>query len=155
MSMAILEEQLAQVAAMSSAELRREWQRVMLSPPPPSISIALLERGIAYELQARVHGGLSKSTRRQLERLRRELERTGSLSSSRETMLKPGTRLSRDWHGRTHHILVLDDGYLFEDRRYRSLSQIASAITGTKWSGPRFFGLKRSPSLSEEDRGKV
>jgi hypothetical protein len=114
------------------------------------MSVTLLERGIAYELQARRHGGLSHATRRQLERLGRELERSGSLSSARETSLKPGTRLCRDWHGRTHHILVLDDGFLFEDRRYRSLTQIAIAITGTKWSGPRFFGLNRSKSRTAE-----
>jgi len=78
-----------------------------------------------------------------LARLVRQLERTGEVSTEREVGLKTGTRLVRDWRGRTHHVLVLDDGFLFEDRRYGSLSLIASEITGANWPGPRFFGLKR------------
>lgn len=139
---ASLNEELATLAAMSSAQLKEEWQRVM-GTAPPAISPDLMERAIAYELQARRHGGLSPSTQRALDRVSRQLARTGKVSPPRETRLKPGTRLSRDWHGRTHHVLVIDDGYLFEERRYRSLSQVAVAITGTAWSGPRFFGLKR------------
>jgi hypothetical protein len=63
--------------------------------------------------------------------------------------VKPGTHLARDWHGRTHHVLVTDDGFLYQERRYLSLSQVATAITGTKWSGPRFFGLKRKSGAGE------
>ena len=126
---------------MSSAQLREEWQRVMRTAPP-AFSPDLMERAIAYELQARRHGGLAPAVQRALDRVGRQLARTGKVSPSRETRLKPGTRLSRDWHGRTHHVLVMDEGYLFEERRYRSLSQVAAAITGTAWSGPRFFGLK-------------
>jgi hypothetical protein len=136
-----LDLELAALAAMSSAQLREEWQRVMRTAPP-AFSPDLLERAIAYELQARRHGGLSPAAQRALDRVGRQLARTGKVSQPRETRLKPGTRLSRDWHGRTHHVLVIDDGYLFEERRYRSLSQVAAAITGTAWSGPRFFGLK-------------
>ena len=139
--MSSLDQELAALAAMSSAQLREEWQRVMRSAPP-AFSPDLLERAIAYELQARRHGGLAPAVQRALDRVGRQLARTGKVSPPRETRLKAGTRLSRDWHGRTHHVLVIDDGYLFEERRYRSLSQVAAAITGTAWSGPRFFGLK-------------
>ena len=138
-----LEDQLTALATLSSAQLRDEWERVMRSPAP-AISSTLLERGIAYELQAKRHGGLPPATRRAIERMTRELAQTGNVKTFGDTALRPGTRLSRDWHGRTYHVLVLDDGFLFEDRHYRSLSQIASAITGAAWSGPRFFGLKQA-----------
>ena len=143
------EDELAALSAMSTAQIRAEWQRLMKSAPP-AISPNLMERAIAYELQARRHGRLSPTLQRQIARLGRELEKNGSLVPAQETVLKPGTRLSRDWHGRTHHVLVLEDGFLFEERRYRSLSQIASAITGAAWSGPRFFGLKRRRAPSEQ-----
>ncbi len=145
--MASLEDELAALATLSSAQLRTEWQRVMRSPPP-SISPDLMERAIAYDLQVRRHGGLSTATRRDIERVARQLDRSGSVGT-RDTVLKPGTRLSRDWHGRTHHVLVMEEGFLFEDRRYRSLSQVATAITGTGWSGPRFFGLKQRSQPAE------
>jgi len=82
--------------------------------------------------------------KRELARLARRLERGQPLGLER--IAKPGTRLVRQWRGRTFHVEVTDDGFLFGDRRYRSLSQIAQVITGTKWSGPRFFGLERFPS---------
>ena len=152
--MASLEAELAALRAMSTAQLRAEWQRV-LRKPAPAISPDLLERGIAYELQARRHGGLPPSTRRELTRLARQLARGNAIAPSRGTVLKPGTRLSRDWHGRTHHVLVTEDGFLFEDRRYRSLSQVAAAITGATWSGPRFFGLKQRSRAGEVGGGEA
>jgi hypothetical protein len=81
--------------------------------------------------------------------LGKQLSKAGHLGSPGDVSLQPGTQLARDWHGRTHHILVLEDGFLYEERRFTSLSQIATAITGTKWSGPRFFGLKRSAGSRE------
>jgi hypothetical protein len=135
-----LEDELAVLATMSSAQLRAEWKRVMRTEPP-AFSPDLLQRALAYERQERRHGGLSSALRREIERLGRQMERNGSARPSGGATLFPGTRLSRDWHGRSHHVLVLEDGFLFEERRYRSLSHIANAITGTRWSGPRFFGL--------------
>lgn len=146
-----LEDELAALAAMSAAELRMEWQRVM-GTPAPAIPIALIERAIAYELQLKRYGGLRPATRRKIERMAAEMSRTGSVGSY-QPALRPGTRLTRDWHGRTYHVLVLDDGFLFEDRQYSSLSQIAAAITGTAWSGPRFFGLNRRARPAEADNG--
>jgi hypothetical protein len=140
-----LDEQLTGLMAMSSAQLRGEWQRVYREPASLALSPDLLMRGLAYRLQERAHGGLASGVRRDIARLVRQLERTGEVSTEREVVLKTGTRLVRDWRGRTHHVLVLDDGFLFEDRRYGSLSRIASEITGANWSGPRFFGLKRRP----------
>ncbi len=95
-------------------------------------------RGIAWKLQEKAHGTLSRSTRQTLERIaRRDAE-----PRQKAMRIKPGTRLVRGWHGVTHAVLVTEDGFLFEDRTYRSLTAIAHEITGTRWSGPVFFGLK-------------
>ena len=135
-----LNEQLAALEVMTPALLRAEWRRVC-KEPLPSIGLDLLKRVIGYRLQERVHGGLAPVVARDLDRMAKRLVKDGTCGSSRA--LKPGTRLVREWHGRTHHILVLDQGFQFEDRVYRSLTQIAHAITGAKWSGPRFFGLNQ------------
>lgn len=138
-----LEDQLAALTTMSSAQLRAEWMRVHKVPAPP-LSADLLARGIAWRLQEKAHGGLTSATVRELQRLKRQLDASGSVSvNAYEGRIKPGTRLVRDWGGVSHHVLVLEDGYDYRDRRYASLSQVARDITGAHWSGPRFFGLKR------------
>ena len=137
-----LDEQLAGLTRMSPAQLRAEWLRVYRDPAP-DMTADLLRRGIAWRLQERVMGGLAPSTLREIERLVRQFTRTGEVVSQPPLVIKPGTRLVRDWGGKSHHVLVLEEGYLYQDRRYRSLSQIAAHITGAKWSGPRFFGLQQ------------
>lgn len=124
------------LATLSPAELRVEWRRVYRAPSP-RFPPDLLRRGIAYRLQEQVLGGLSK-------RAVRDLEKTAAALASpkKPKALKVGTRLVRSWHGVTHSVIVLEDGFVFEDKLYGSLSAIAEAITGTRWSGPRFFGLK-------------
>lgn len=148
-----LEQQLAALATLSSAQLRAEWRRVWKEAPPP-LAHDLLRRGIAWRLQERLHGGLSRSTQKELVRLAKQIDRGGDLGFERTA--KPGTRLVRQWHGRTYHVLVLEDGYIYQDQRYASLTQIAAEITGTHWSGPRFFGLTkrsdtRAATSSEDD----
>ena len=134
-----LNDRLAAIVPMTAIELRAEWRRVWKEPAPP-LSHDLLRRGIAWKLQERVHGGIPGSVSRELDRLARQLENGGLRVAN---TAKPGTRLVRQWHGKTYHVLVLDDGYVFEDRRYTSLTQIAETITGVRWSGPRFFGLRK------------
>ena len=138
--MAGLAEMLDALATMSPARLRAEWLNLYKTPPPP-VSPDLLRRGIAYRLQERVHGSLSTATLRDIDRLCSQYLRTGEAVSVPPIRIKPGTRLVRDWGRASHHVIVLDDGYLYQERRYRSLSQVAFDITGAKWSGPRFFGL--------------
>lgn len=128
------------LASMSLVQLGSEWERIS-QKPAPDIGADLLSRNIAYRMQERQYGGLTTTARRQINRLANQLGNGAEVSISPHGELKPGTHLSRDWHGKTCHVLVMDGGFLFEDRRYGSLSQIANAITGTKWSGPRFFGL--------------
>jgi hypothetical protein len=90
-----------------------------------------------------VYGGLPKSALREIQRLQRQYERTGEVVMEPCATTKVGTRLVREWGQKQHHVIILENGYLYQDRRYTSLSQIAQEITGTKWSGPRFFGLRR------------
>src|SRR3546814_16995983 len=94
-------------------------------------------------MQERIHGGLAPSTLRALTRLADRLARNNTTDVEPEISLKPGTRLVREWNGRTCHVLVGEKGFVFADRNYQSLSQIARAITGTKWSGPPFFVSKK------------
>ena len=89
-------------------------------------------------------GGLTASAVRELNRLANELGQGETIVAVRARQLKPGTRLVRQWGDRTRVVLVTDDGFIFDDRRFVSLSQIAKAITGAHWSGPRFFGVKTS-----------
>lgn len=137
-----LDQELAALATMSLAQLRDKWQRVYRESPPP-FTPDLLARGIAYRLQERAYGKLPASCRREIERLQRQFEKTGEVATEACATTKVGTVLVREWKQKQHHVLILDDGYFYQERRYGSLSQIACEITGAHWSGPRFFGLRR------------
>jgi hypothetical protein len=137
-----LEQKLAELPGMSPAQLRAKW-RDCWRKPAPDIGPDLLRRGISWKLQSRVHGALPSYIKREIERAADRLRRGEELIGSTRSSLKPGTRLIRQWQGRVHRVLVLDDGYEYEARRFSSLTQVATAITGTHWSGPNFFGLKK------------
>jgi Protein of unknown function (DUF2924) len=110
-----------------------------------SASRELLVNTIAWHLQARQFGGLSPSVQRRLERLAAAIERGEPVRPLTATdRLHPGTTLERAWRGETHVVTVVADGFTYRGRRYRSLSQIARRITGTRWNGPAFFGLRQS-----------
>ena len=130
---------IAGLRSMTTAQLRDEWQQVIGSPAPAEFGKDMLTRGVAYRLQEQVHGRMLLTTARQLAEGRKQLAR--GQSPNPLARLRPGTQLARDWHGRTHHVLVLENGYSYRDRSYRSLTSIAREITGVAWSGPRFFGL--------------
>ena len=140
--MTALDKELAALATMTPSQLRALW-RSQYRSPAPEIGPDLLRRGIAWRIQARVHGGLTVATRRAIDKCLARLEMTGEVANPRDLAIKSGTRLVRSWQGSTYHVLVLDDGFEHEGRRYESLSQIARAITGAHWSGPRFFGLRK------------
>jgi hypothetical protein len=132
--------ELAALATMSPAQLRAEWRRVYRAAPPP-FTPELLLRGIAYRLQERVHGGVSPKTVRAIRRLA-EQTREGAGESAGKVNVKPGTRLVRSWNGTTYSVLATDDGFMLDGKWFKSLSQVAQAITGVHWSGPRFFGVQ-------------
>jgi hypothetical protein len=123
--------------------LREEWRRLYRSPPPKKISRDLLVLGVAWKIQEVAQGGLSTAMKRRLAELAATLDQKGDLAHSRVARLKPGARLVRAWHGQLHTVTILDEGFEWDGRRWRSLSRIAREITGTPWSGPRFFGLDR------------
>jgi hypothetical protein len=127
-------------AGASLDELRREWRRVYHNDPP-RISRDLLVLGIAYRHQEIEHGGLGKATLRKLQTLAKALRATGRVGPTPSLSLKPGARLVREWHGRTHTVMVTEDGFDYAGTSYPSLTTIAQKITGAHWSGPRFFGL--------------
>jgi hypothetical protein len=103
----------------------------------------LLIRTIAYRMQELAYGGLSKATQRKVDALTKELERKGSIVVTPDLSLRPGARLVREWRGRTHTVVVTQDGFEYAGKTFPSLIKIAHAITGAHWSGPRFFGLVR------------
>lgn len=130
------QDRISALATMSPAQLCIEWRRVWKAAPP-EMTADLLARGIAWKIQERSAGGLAPATVRKLKALA-----AGNCDRAPSGALKPGTRILREWNGRSVNVLVVEQGFLFEDRAYRSLSEIAREVTGTKWSGPRFFGLK-------------
>ncbi|PNG24174.1 hypothetical protein CR492_20170 [Methylocella silvestris] len=126
--------------ALGPEELRQEWRRLWRSEPP-QISRDLFVLALGYRLQEIEHGGLGKATRRKLQTLGKALRETGRAVPPPGSDLKPGCRLIRQWHGRTHTVTVLEDGFEYAGDTYPSLTRIAKAITSAHWSGPRFFGL--------------
>jgi len=127
-------------ADMTTDELRREWRRLYNSDAP-KLSYDLLVLGIAYKLQEIDNGGLGKATLRKLRTLAKRLRDTGKVGPIPMLGLKPGARLVREWHGRTHTISVTEGGFEYNGETYASLTKIAKQITGAHWSGPRFFGM--------------
>lgn len=135
-----LQRRIFSLAAMPPAVLRREWQRVLKTPAPAGTP-DLLRRGIAYRLQEAASGGLTKAVSRELDQLSRRIARGDTPLPASAVRLRPGTRLLRTWQDKTYTVLVSDNGFIFDNRLFPSLSPIAREITGTAWSGPRFFGL--------------
>jgi hypothetical protein len=133
--MGTVEERLAALADMPSADLRDLWVK-LTGTPSPRISPKLMRLALAWEIQASVHGGLSRPTQQRLAQLARGKTRT--------TQAQGGMRLVREWNGEVHVVTVGEDKVIrWKDREWRSLSEVARAITGTRWSGPAFFGLKK------------
>ncbi len=135
--------ELVHLDGLSLDQLRTLWAK-NLGPPPIIASTEVTRRWLAWELQAARLGGFDAGTRRRLRQLARTAQSevpTGAAQSMR--VLKPGTVLTREWGDAMHKVTVVEDGYSWAGRTWKSLSEIASTITGTRWSGPRFFGLKK------------
>jgi Protein of unknown function (DUF2924) len=146
-----LQRQLEQLKQLKPEELRKRWQALFGSNPPPRIRSSLMVQAIARRLQEKALGGLKPSTQRLLHRVVEEANGGRKVfAANKKIGPRPGTVLVREWHGSKHQVSVLKDGFLYRSKRYGSLSQIARTITGTQWSGPLFFGLK---SRSEHGRG--
>jgi hypothetical protein len=130
---------LGRLAELPPEELKQEWAR-RYGTPAPNLSPELLRLGIGYMLQEQKSGGISRSTRSLL----RQLEARARGDTETKPMprkLTPGTRLVRDWRGVGHTVTVLDDGFEYDGKHWKSLTAIAKVITGNQWNGPLFFGL--------------
>jgi hypothetical protein len=130
---------LADLHALSRKDLIKQYVEVSGCVPPRSLSREMIARVIAYETQAAVYGGLSLRLRRQLRTIAKE-----DRAVTPSVRLKSDARLVREWNGVSHVVDRAEDGFVYRGRNYNSLSAIAREITGARWSGPRFFGLKGS-----------
>lgn len=126
------------LASLSPAQLRERWS-CLEDSPPPSVPASLLRRLLAQRLQERRYGALPALVARELARLGQE--KPGAEPVRSRIKLTPGTRLVREWNGQTISVEVIEGGFSYGDRTWRSLTEIARRVTGAHWSGPRFFGL--------------
>ena len=146
-SLSDIEGLLAQIENLGNLrrdQLDQAWRALFESDRPRRVCGDLRIKALGYRLQEKAIGGLKPSTRRLLERWGRNGSEHGPLAEPARTRLKTGTVLVREWHGVNHRVTVLGDGFDFDGERFRSLSEIARKITGVRWSGPLFFGLKSS-----------
>jgi DUF2924 family protein len=130
-----LEQEIESLRRMSRQQLRDRWRALYKAAPPAAFAPDLLARGIAWRLQETALGGLSADARRLLR------DRDKGRSPKARPALRPGNRLVRRWRGCTYVVEAVEGGFTFDGVRFGSLSEIAKKITGTRWSGPRFFGL--------------
>jgi len=142
-----LDVEIARLRDLDVGELRNRWQNVFRRRPPLHLPRHILFRVLAYRLQADCLGDLDRESLR-------VLDHSGSPEASgqravdlgrRTVNLRPGTVLSREWNGRMHRVEVYADGFAWNGKTYPSLSKVASAITSTRWNGPKFFGLRDKP----------
>lgn len=137
----LLSRKIAELQGLDTAALRTLWGEVFGRPPLKYASRDLLLRALAYNIQVQAFGGLRPTIRRRLARAAEEIA-AGRTPSDPSAFIKPGTRLLREWQGVTHEVIVLEDGVQYRGQTWSSLSAVAREITGTRWSGPLFFGLK-------------
>lgn len=136
-----IEAEIKRIHSMTVAELRTLWRAKFKSGHPEAFGPDLLRRNIARKLQEDAYGGLDKKAARLLNQLIAQSARAnGKIVVPRR--IKSGAILVRQWKGKSHRITVIDNGFAFEGKLYDSLSEIARRITGTRWNGPRFFGLR-------------
>jgi hypothetical protein len=139
-----IEQAVIAIGDISLDRLRFEWAKRFGTPAPRCRSREVIRGLLAWRIQAEAYGGLSPESTRRLRNLTKSVERSsGNMErpAARNAALKPGTVLTREWRGALHKVHVLESGFAHDGRTYSSLSEIARAVTGTHWSGPRFFGL--------------
>jgi hypothetical protein len=138
----MVEAEVDRLRSMRIKELRALWRAKFKSEPPKAFGPDLLRRSLAYRIQEKAYGGLDPATRRVLNQLVAQYLKapTGKIVMPRR--VKPGAILVREWKGERHHVTVLEDGFAYQGKTHDSLSEIARLITGTRWNGPRFFGLR-------------
>lgn len=147
-----LSARLEALGTMDRDALIAEWKRQFRATPPDRIRRDLLELAIAWKLQERALGGPKKSLAAELRSLAEDLAATGDIRRARAPRLKAGARLVREWGGNIHEVTVTETGFIWKGEVWTSLSAIAGEITGTRWSGPRFFGLATGSRAAGRNR---
>ncbi len=133
--MTTIDDQLAKLDTMVKGDLKDRWAK-LTGRPVPQVSAKLLRLALAYEIQAKALGGLSRKAKQRLDQI--------AAAKTETKDVRPGMRLAREFAGKVHVVTIGDSGeILWNEREWRSLSEVARAITGTRWSGPAFFGLRR------------
>ena len=135
-------DELAGLSALDRKELVEKWRSLYKTGPPVGSQNKFLLYAVAHRMQEKALGGLKPATRRFLEKAAQNND------ASKQQLLpaisiKPGTRMLREWHGTTYEVIILESSIMCNGKHYRSLSEVARYITGTRWSGPLFFGLKK------------
>jgi hypothetical protein len=147
-----VETELDRLPTMPIADLRKRYRELFRTEPPKAFGPDLLRRSIGHRIQERAYGGLSAPARRLLDLLVKAAlaKPNGRLELPRR--IKPGSELVRTWKGKTYRVMVMADGFAHDGRTFASLSEIATDITGTRWNGPRFFGLRTGPREAADGR---
>ena len=145
-----VEDELDRLATMPIAQLRVRYGEVFRNDPPKAFGPDLLRRSIAHRIQEKAYGGLSRSTQRLLDQLMKAYAAKPGGKIVLARRIKPGSVLVRAWKGKSHRVTVLADGFVYDGDTYSNLSEIAVLITGTRWNGPRFFGLRSKTQESDE-----
>lgn len=145
-----IDDALAILTSAPIADLRAKWRAVFRNDPPSAFGPDLLRRSLAQRHQEQSFGGLSRRAQRELERAIHALRHKTSGRIEVARRIKPGAVLVRQWQRQTFRVTVVDRGFSYNGETFASLSEIARKITGTRWNGPRFFGLRVAKRLAEE-----
>src|SRR5467141_5443971 len=137
----LVEDELDRLATMPIAQLRVRYREVFRTDPPKAFGPDLLRRSIAQRIQEKAYGGLSRSAQRLLDQMMKAYAAKPNGKIVLPRRIKPGSLLVREWKGKSHRVMVLAEGFAYDGKIYSNLSEIAGFITGTRWNGPRFFGL--------------
>ena len=138
-----LSEQIATLPSLNKTQLLAIWAENFSKDPPPNLRKELMVPVLAYRIQEREFGGLSHAARRRLQKVAASLRTTKPSQERPDSAPQTGTRLLRLWRGEMHEVIATGNGYLYRGQAYSSLSKIAREITGTRWSGPLFFGVRK------------
>jgi hypothetical protein len=146
-----VEAELERLPKMPIVDLRNRYRELFRAEPPKAFGPDLLRRSIAHRIQEKAYGGLSREHQRLLDQLVKTAQAKPNGRIELPRRIKPGSEVVRTWNRKTYRVVVMEKGFAWEGQTYSSLSEIAFAITGTKWNGPRFFGLRSSTSGREKD----
>jgi hypothetical protein len=141
-----VEDQLNRLHDMETGDLRDLWRDLFGNLPHRKLRRELMIPILAYRIQEKALGGLKASIARRLQSVAGDIGAGKRPAQSQSSGARPGTRMVRQWQGRLYEVITLESGFMYDGQKFRSLSEIARVITGTRWSGPAFFGLKKRKS---------